>query len=118
MSIGSLFKKLAASPTGKALLAWGRTEAEQAIAALKNSATGAQIVKLVHDAEATGKSGPEKLATVLLDAGPLVVGVLQVVGVLKSPVDVETLTRAVVESIVADLKAGDLAKAVLKGLGV
>jgi hypothetical protein len=100
-----------------ALLAWGRTEAERALAALKNSPTGAQIVRLVHDAEATDKAGPEKMATVLADAAPLVLALVTKGGVQAEVAAVETLARAVIESVVADLKGGSVAAAVLAALG-
>jgi hypothetical protein len=101
-----------------ALLAWGRTEAEKAVAALKNSSTGAQIVQLVYDAETTDKAGPEKMAAVLADAAPLVLALVTKGGAKAVLADAETLARAVIESVVADLKSTTLASAVLAALGL
>jgi len=103
---------------GPALLAWGRTEAEKALAAVKNSPTGSRITELVRDAEDTGKSGPEKLAAVLADAAPLVLALVTKGGLKAELSAVETLTRSVIESIVADAKAIPLARAILVALGL
>ena len=116
-SIGAAVKGIFAAAV-PALLAWGKTEAEKALAAVKNSPTGSVIKAAVDAAEASGKSGPEKMAGVLAAAMPLVLALATKGGRQAELAEVETLTRSVVESIVADLKQTSIATAVLAALGL
>lgn len=121
MSIWKKIKALVGVGTIAAVEAFALTEAQKAVAALKNTLIGSTVAKDIKALSSSTMSGQQKFEAVLTNTLPLITELLSDGGVKKTTKEVEDIGRALVQSVfndVASSKAAGVASAILKLLGL
>lgn len=97
------------------------TDAQKAVAALKQTEIGAIVAKDIKALSSSTMTGAEKFETVVTTTLPLVVGLLAEGGLKKAETEVADIARELVQSIfnqVASKKAETVGSLILKVLGI
>lgn len=121
MSIWNKIKSAIGIKTIAAVEAFALTEAQKAVAALKNTLIGSTVAKDIKALSSSTMSGQQKFEAVLTNTLPLITELLSDGGVKRTTKEVEDIGRALVQSVfndVASSKAAGVASAILKLLGL
>jgi len=118
----SIFKKIAGIFSKKNITAVIElTDAQKAIAALKNTEVGAAVAADIKALTSSTLSGPEKFEAVVVNTLPLLVDALKAGGITKGLKEVEDIGRAFVQDVfnsTVSKKAETIGSLLLKVLGL
>ena len=121
MNIGSFFKNIFSSSAAKSVEAFALTEAQKAVAALKQTTIGATVAADVKAISDKALSGTEKFEAVVANTMPLIANFLTSGGRKTAIAEVEDVARALVQDVFNDTlstKAASIASVILKLLGI